>query len=50
MQYKYIGQIEIELDGVGLIKPGDVFEAQNINHPLIVKTDEENKKSGKTKK
>lgn len=46
--YKYIGEIEIEISGIGLVKPGQVVESKSeINHPLFV---EEVKKAVKGKK
>jgi hypothetical protein len=43
--YVYKGDIEVELPGVGLVKPGDKIDSpEEINHPLFKLVDDKEKK------
>lgn len=34
-QYKYTGAIDIEMQGIGVVKPNQIVEAKEIDHPLF---------------
>jgi hypothetical protein len=40
MKYKYTGEVNVSLTGIGSIEPGQVIETDvEINHPLFVKSE-----------
>ena len=40
-KYKYIGEVEVFVVGVGLVKPNeDVVSVEPINHPLFIEQKE----------
>ena len=43
--YRYIGEVEIHLNGYGMVKPGqEIKSVVAINHPLFVEVKEHKKK------
>jgi hypothetical protein len=46
--YIYKGEIEVELPGYGMVKPGDKIESPEIiNHPLFEAVEDKKEKSAK---
>lgn len=44
-KYKYLGKVEVVIDGVGIVKPGDEIDTKvEINHPDFEEANKSKKK------